>query len=130
MILDHEISRKKTVSISVLVILLLAFFGPFGTFSDLSYFSRLLFWFIAVVGCGSLFELTFFILVKFSWFNEQSKNFRYLLAVFCTSFPAVVLIYYNNLFIRGVAFELEYLPWLWLTVLERRTVKCTHTQLL
>ncbi|MCF6344092.1 MAG: LytTR family transcriptional regulator [Devosiaceae bacterium] len=111
-----EYSWQREMLISVSAVLIFAFIGPFGTFHDLSFFMRLVFWAVAVLGCGAIFWSIVYFFDHFKIFKNSSKYFRYSFIVFLTTIPATVLIYYNNVFFREIAFPLEKLPWLWSTV--------------
>jgi len=111
---EHNWRRQFLISVSA--VLILAFFGPFGTFEDLLFPVRLLFWVTAVYGCGVIFWTMFFLVDRYRLFSSFPELIRHVIIVFITSLPGAVLIYYNNLVFRKVAFPFEKLPWLWFTV--------------
>jgi len=111
-----EYSWQREMLISISTVFIFAFIGPFGTFYDLSFFMRLVFWAVAVLGCGAIFWSIVYFFSHFKIFKNSSKYLRYSFIVFLTTIPATVLIYYNNVFFRNITFPLEKLPWLWSTV--------------
>ena len=94
----------------------LTFYGPFGTYAETAVLSRLLFWSIAVLGCGVFFWTFYFLASQFSTFQKRPNIIRQLIIVFATAFPGSVLIYYDNVVLRNLTFPPERLLWLWLTV--------------
>ena len=110
-------SVKIHAAVSFVAVLLFSFLGPLGSFSDLSFLTRLLFWAIAVFGCGAIFEITLFLLQRSGFCKKLSDYWLHMLAVFIATFPGTVLIYYDNVLIRNITFSPSELPWVLSTVL-------------
>ncbi len=111
-----EFSWKKEVFIIGFAIVIFAFFGPFGTFDDLGFAIRLLFWAVAILGCSTIFWFVFFLFDRFALFNNSSKFIRHIFIVIIVTIPGTLLIYYNNIVFRDIAIPPEQLLWLWFTV--------------
>jgi len=111
-----QYSWQRDALISGGAVLAFAFIGPFGTFDDMLFFVRLLFWAIAIFGCGVFFWLVVYLLNKVIFLKKLHFIVRHIIVVFITAFPASVLIYYDNMILRDNIFPVARLPWLWLTV--------------
>ena len=109
-------SWQRDGLIAGFAVVIFAFIGPFGTFDDMGFVTRLLFWAIAILGCGTIFWLVIFLVSQLSFLSNIAIYPRHLFIVFLMSFPGALLIYAINLFFRDIAFPPERWAWIWLTV--------------
>ncbi len=96
--------------------LIFAFLGPFGTYYDLSFVERIIFWAMAIFGCGVFFKYFFFNTIKHSYLSHLHIFTRLVIGAFLASFPATGLIYIIYKYFMNSTIPLEMLPSRWFIV--------------
>jgi len=123
-------SWQRDLLIAGGIIFVFAFVGPFGTFDDMSFFVRLIYWTIVIYGCGAFFWVSAFLTYKIAVIKKIPAYLNNLVIVFFGSLPATALLAYNNFVFRSfetTSVNISFIPelsdlkperwtWLWLTV--------------
>ncbi len=107
---------QKEIIVSTILVLIFAFLGPFGTYNDLSFVERIMFWAMAIFGCGVFFRYSFFKTIKCPHLSQFHILTRLFIGAFLASFPATGLIYYIYKFFLNSTIPLEMLPSRWFIV--------------
>ena len=82
--------RRKTATVAILVAVG-ALAGPFGTYDDLSFAARLLYWSLAILGCGAIMEALLLAALSHPLYGLPAAA-RLAAAVLVGSFPAALVI--------------------------------------
>lgn len=107
--------RKKALTVAVLVAGA-TIAGPFGTYEELSAGGRLLYWGVAILGCGAIMEALLIAALTHP-IPKLAPWSRLVAAVLVGSFPAAVLILTLEYTLRGYAPTPDFALRVWLLVL-------------
>ncbi|WP_109314810.1 LytTR family DNA-binding domain-containing protein [Pseudovibrio ascidiaceicola] len=91
------------------VIALFSFMGPFGTYQDLSYPERIVYWFLAICIPWALIQTTIYLSVNISFFQKYSRATCALYAVLANTFPIALFISILESELRGTPPPFHYL---------------------
>ena len=97
-------------------IVAVAITGPFGTFYDLNFWQRLIFWGGAMIGCGVLFNGAIILVLFSGWFGQISRPWKIVIACILAGPPGAWLLGWINGVFRGSSLDLEFFLWLWVCV--------------
>ena len=88
----HHRMWRGSAAIFLILPVVLAVFGPFGTYSDLSFFPRLMYWFILVVCIGTIMWVfnAFALQAEVKW--PVSVVARVILAAGCAALPSMAIV--------------------------------------
>ncbi len=112
----RQLNWQRDALIAVCAVFLFAFIGPFGTFSQLTFMPRLVFWSIAILGGGILFWTIIQSVINFKQLQRFPKFMRLMLGAFLAAFPGTFLILFDKLMFMAEPITLQRMPWIWFTV--------------
>lgn len=113
----RSVSWQREALIFACAIITFAFTGPFGTYDDLTFLSRLLYWSVAILGSGVFFWTIMYQTIYRPWLGRFPKLFRLVVGAAIAAIPASVVIYILQINLRHIPVPVERLPWLWFVVL-------------
>lgn len=88
-----RIRWKEKTSIALVAVVILAFTGPFGTFSALSFTGRLTYWAFTVVSVGAVINATVALIVGSGWFSRVSQRAAIFGGVVVGAIPGTGVVY-------------------------------------
>ena len=97
---------------------ILALFGPFGTYSDLSFWPRLLYWSILIIGIGTLMIGTVSVVLTWERTRQITLISKLLISTGVAALPGagLVLLVYVLLRPESLALRTGGFPQLWIEV--------------
>lgn len=113
----RSVSWQREAFIFACAIITFAFTGPFGTYDDLSFFKRLLYWTVAILGCGIFFWTIMYQTIYRPLLARFPKLFRLVIGAGIAAVPASAVVYFLQVSLRHIPVPAERLPWLWFVVL-------------
>ena len=113
----RSVSWQREAFIFACAIITFAFTGPFGTYDDLSFFERLIYWSVSILGCGVFFWTIMYQTIYRPMLARFPKLIRLAIGAAIAAVPASAVVYYLQITMRHIPVPSERLPWLWFVVL-------------
>ena len=107
---------QREAFIFTCAILVFSVTGPFGTYQDLNFVDRVIYWSIAILGCGVFFWIIIYQAIYHPILSALSKLPRLLIGAALAAVPASLVVYFLQVNFRNIPVPTERLPWLWFVV--------------
>lgn len=98
------------------VTLLMTITGPFGTYEDLTFWARLVFWLIIMAGVGFFMHVAVMIALSAKWLRPIGYVPRIALAAAAAGLPGAAFVIFVNMVFRPPTIDPASLPMIWFQV--------------
>ncbi len=111
-----EIGWEKKLAAFFVAVGVLTLLGPFGTYEDLTFWERAIFWVVAIGGIGFFMHITMTVALTSDALGKMQQLPRLLLGAVFGGFPGAAIIIFVNGVFRPPMMSADTLPILWLQV--------------
>ncbi|SFS16576.1 LytTR family DNA-binding domain-containing protein [Yoonia litorea] len=111
-----DIGWEKKLLVFFGALIVLTLLGPFGTYADLDFWSRFVFWVMIVGGVGFCMHVTMTVGLKTPLLGRMSKTFRLLISAALGALPGAAIVVFVNAVFRPPLVSADGMPVIWLQV--------------
>lgn len=111
-----DIGWEKKVLVFFGTMAILIIIGPFGTYDDLDFWQRSVFWVIIVGGVGFGMHITMSVSLTTRAFGNLGQVLRLLIGAAVGAFPGAAIVVFVNGVFRSTSISAETMPVIWMQV--------------
>jgi hypothetical protein len=111
-----DIGWEKKIAIFFSMTLLLALIGPFGTYDDLDFWERSVFWVMCVGGVGFCMHVTVVVALNTAALGQLKKLFRVFIGAIFGAFPGAAVVIFIDAVLRPPLINADDFPTIWLQI--------------
>lgn len=111
-----DISWEKKAAVFFVGVFVLAIIGPFATYEDMPFLSRLVFWFIMFGGVGFFMHIMVTICLNTKHLRGRSRLLRLAIGTMLGALPGAAIVVFVNGVFRPDEIRPDTLPFIWLQI--------------
>lgn len=111
-----DIGWEKKAMVFFSGVLILAIIGPFGTYEDLTFWERLVFWTAIFTGVGFFAHVMMTLCLDTQYLGKLNRLVRLAIGAAVAAIPGAAIVVFVNLVFRPQGISADTLPYVWFQV--------------
>ncbi len=111
-----EIGWEKKALVFFSAVTILAVLGPFGTYEDLSFWERLVFWVMIFTGVGFFAHVLMVLCLSTTYLGVLNRFVRLAIGAAVAAVPGAAIVVFVNMVFRPPGVGADSLPYIWFQV--------------